>query len=196
MGFFIVSTGVLEGWDLQFYSRFKNVYLQVASSLYSLLGMILCAYWSMMFEARVEGERHHCHETLLDYVQKAPDNTQREIDQHEFDEMIATKTESAPGPDGIPYSIYWCAGGLGSQFLFIACKRVIEGGAVSMEFAPSRTVFLPDDNGLIARPPDALRPLTLRNCDCKINTTAICFGLHRYSVRCIHPAQRCISSSK
>ena len=31
-------------------------------------------------------------------------------------------------------------------------------------------------------------------CDCKIITTAICFGLHWYSIRCIQPAQRCISS--
>ena len=34
----------------------------------------------------------------------------------------------------------------------------------------------------------ALRPLTLCGCDCKIITTAICFGLHRYSIRCIHPS--------
>ena len=38
--------------------------------------------------------------------------------------------------------------------------------------------------------PDALRPLTLCNCDCKTITTAICFGVHRYSVRCIHATQR------
>ena len=28
---------------------------------------------SKVFEARVEGERHHYHETILRYVQKAPD---------------------------------------------------------------------------------------------------------------------------
>ena len=44
------------------------------------------------------------------------------------------------------------------------------------------------------RSPDALRPLTLCNCDCKIITMATCFGRHRYSIRCIHPAQRCVST--
>ena len=44
------------------------------------------------------------------------------------------------------------------------------------------------------RSPDALRPLTLRNFDCRILTTAICRGLHWYTMRCIHPSQRCISS--
>ena len=66
-------------------------------------------------------------------------------------------------------------------------------------FAESRTVFIPktsviDVNGRIIRSPDALRPLTLRNCDCKILTTAICRGLHWYTMRCIHPSQRCICS--
>ena len=44
------------------------------------------------------------------------------------------------------------------------------------------------------RSPDALRPLTLCNCDCKILTTAICRGFQWHTMRCIHPSQRCISS--
>ena len=92
-----------------------------------------------------------------------------------------------------------CAGGLGSHCQINQNKRVLEGGVVPTHFAASRTVFNPksstvDDNGLIVRSPDALRPLTLCDCDCKILTIAICFGLHRYSIRCIHLAQRCISS--
>ena len=52
-------------------------------------------------------------------------------------------------------------GGLGSQFLFNACKHVLEGGAIPAQFAASRTVFIPkssdvDDDGLIVRSPDAL----------------------------------------
>ena len=127
-------------------------------------GMRLCAYWCKIFEARAEGERHHCHETILRYVHKAPDDIQWKIDRHEFDEMMVTKWESAPGPDGIPYSIYRCAAGLSSQFLFNVYKRVLEGGVVPAHIAASRTVFIPkssdvDGNGLKA--PDALRLLAL-----------------------------------
>ena len=60
--------------------------------------------------------------------------------------MIAAKKESSPGPDGIPGSIYRCAGGLGSHFLFNAYKRVLEGGAVShtlMQAGPSSFPSLP-----------------------------------------------------
>ena len=32
-----------------------------------------------------------------------------DIDTHDFDEMIATKKESAPGLHGFPYGLYRCA---------------------------------------------------------------------------------------
>ena len=109
------------------------------------------------------------HEAILRYVQKALDDILWEIDQ------------------------------LGSQFQYKAYMHVIEGGLIWAQFAASRTVFIPkssdvDNNGLIVRPLDALRPLTLCNCDCKLLTTAICRGLHWYTMRCIHPTQRCISN--
>ena len=46
-------------------------------------------------------------------------------------------------PMGIPKSLYRCAGGLGSQFLFKAYKHVIEGGPIRTLFASSRTVIIP-----------------------------------------------------
>ena len=76
---------------------------------------------------------------------------------------------------------------------------MIEGGRVQAQLAASRTAFVPkssdvDDNGLRVRSPDALRPVTLCNCDCKIITTKMCSGLHRYTIRCVHLGQRCISA--
>ena len=92
---------------------------------------------------------------------------------------MAAKKESAPGPDGIPYSLHRCGEGLGSQFLFNAYKHVLEV-VLSLRFSSKvRTIFIPKysdvDNGWrIVRSPEALRPLTLINCDCKILTKAIC----------------------
>ena len=85
-------------------------------------GRRLCEYWGSTFQARVEGPRHHQYENILRYVQKAPDDIRWTIDRTEFDELIALKKDSAPGPDGIPYGAYRRAGGLGSQFLFNAYK--------------------------------------------------------------------------
>ena len=155
--------------------------------------------WGSIFQACIEGPRHHQYENIFRYVQKAPDDIRWTIDRTEFDELISLKTGSAPGPDGIPYGAYLCAGGLGSQFLFNAHKYLLEGGTIPEHFAESRSVFIPktsdiDDNGRIILYPDALRPLTLCNCDCKLLTSDICRGLHWYTMRCIHPSQRCISS--
>ena len=76
-------------------------------------------------------------------------------------------------------------------------KTCAGGEYCSCAFAESS--FIPkssdiNDNGRIIRSPEALRPLTLCNFDCKILTTAICRGLHWYTMRCVHPSQRCISS--
>ena len=76
-------------------------------------GRRLCEYWGTIFQARVEGQRHHHYENILRYVQKAPDNIRWEIDKNEFDELMAAKKESAPGPDGISYSLYRYAGCIG-----------------------------------------------------------------------------------
>ena len=46
------------------------------------------ACWSGIFEARTDDER--------------PSITI--IDKQEFDEMLATQKETAPGPDGIPFA--------------------------------------------------------------------------------------------
>ena len=156
-------------------------------------GMRLCEYWRTIFQARIEGERHHLHETILRYVQKAPNDTRWEIDRNEFDELMAGKKNWLQALTG--------AGGLGSQFLYKAYKHVIEGGPIPALFAASRTVFIPkssdvDNNGRIVGSPEALRPFTLCNCDCKILTAAICRGPQWYTMRCIHPSQRCISSKQ
>ena len=67
-----------------------------------------------------------------------------DFDQAEFDELLALKKDSAPGPDGIPNGAYRCAGGLGSKFLFHAYEAVLEGSAIPDCFA-EKTVRYQDD---------------------------------------------------
>ena len=68
-------------------------------------GRRLCEYRGSIFQARVEGPRHHQYENILRYVQKDPDDIRWTIGRTEFDELIALKKDSAPGPDGIPYGV-------------------------------------------------------------------------------------------
>ena len=95
------------------------------------------------------------------------------IDQAEFDDLLALKKDSALGPDGIPCGVDRCAWWPWFE-VSLSCFDCV---------AESRTVFITktsdtDDLGRIVRSPDALRPLTLCNFDCKILTSAICRGPH------------------
>ena len=47
---------------------------------------------------------------FLRFVQQAPDDINWTVDQAEFDDLLALKKDSAPGPDGIPYHAYRCPG--------------------------------------------------------------------------------------
>ena len=78
-------------------------------------GMRLRTCWCKIFEALTEGERHHYHETTLEFVQKAPDDIQWETDKREFHEMMATKN---PLPDLTGFPL---AGGVG---LLVLVRRV------------------------------------------------------------------------
>ena len=147
-------------------------------------GRRLCDCWSAIFQARAEGPKHHQYDNILRYVQKAPGDIRWVIDQNEFDELMASKKESAPGRDGIPYSFYRRAVGLGSRFLFCAYKHVLDGGTIPEFFAEIRTVFR--HGGLT--PVDAVQ-LRLQD--------SYHGDLQRpywYTVRCLRPSQRCISS--
>ena len=83
-------------------------------------GKRLCEYCGTIFHARDEGPRHHQHEDISRFVQHVPGDIRWTNDKTEFDDLLALKKDSAPGPDGIPYGVYRCAGGLGSEFLFHA----------------------------------------------------------------------------
>ena len=98
-------------------------------------GRRFCEYWRTIFQARVEGPRCHQHEDILRYVQQALDDIRWTIDHAEFDDLLALKKDSAPGPDGIPCGAYRCTGGLGSKFLFHAKRAFLEGGAFPDCFA-------------------------------------------------------------
>ena len=124
---------------------------------------------------------------ILRLVQQALDGINRTIDQSEFDDLFAFEGRLGSWPWRISL---WCPTdvlvGLGSKFLFNADQSCLGGKYNSWLFllkvGPSLSLRL-----LILmiffRSPGALRPLTLCNCDCKLLTSAICRGLHWYSMQ-------------
>ena len=59
-------------------------------------------------------------------VQKVLDDFRWTIDRIKFDELVEVKKDSAPGPDGVPYGTYMCAGDLGLSTPF-QCLQISVG---------------------------------------------------------------------
>ena len=154
-------------------------------------GRRLCEYLGTILQAHQEGPKHYQHEEILRFVQQALDDINWTIDQAGFDDLVALKEDSALGLDGTSHGVYRCAGGLGSKFLYRAYQAVLEGRnipeclpKIGPSLSPRRLTSMTFGRNL--RSLDALRPLSLCNFDCKLVTSAICRGLHWYTMRCIH----------
>ena len=127
-------------------------------------------------------------------LQQAPDDISWTIDQAQFDDLLALKKDSASWPWRNSLRclhVCWWSGFEVPLFML----------TIPDYFADSRTVSIPktsdiDERGRRIRPLDTLRTLTLCNCDCKLLTSAICQGLHWYTMRCVHSSQRRISSKQ
>ena len=167
-------------------------------------GAKLCRHWSAIFRARMEDTHGEDNETILGCVQRVPVNTQWLVyAKKNFVPMLAAE-HGSPGFDGTPSSVYTCLGGTGADLLFATCFKLLDGVCPPSDFVESKTVFIPtstavDERGRIicpSPPRDALRQLTLCNCDCNVLATAICFGLRQYCIACIHPVQRRVATGQ
>ena len=158
----------------------------------------LCLHWGCVFGVGDTGIPNDQAQMILSCVQPAHPDLNWSFQLDEFEELLASKRESAPGPDELPCSVHRSADGMGTKFLFAAFQAALRGAALHQEFGACRTVFIPktsevDVQGLLIRSLESLRPLTLCNCDCKILTAAMCSRLQIYSIECIHPSQRCVT---
>ena len=116
----------------------------------------------------------------------------------EFEEPLASKRDSAPGLDCLLCGVYRSACGIGAKFLCAAYRACLQERLSLLVSEPAvRFLFLSPPNfdaqGHTIRSHEALRPLTLCSCDCKVVTAAMCSGLRRYSIECVHPSQRCVT---
>ena len=149
----------------------------------------LCQHWGGMFSARIADIPNDWAETMLASVQPAPVDLSWTLGLDEFEELLASKRESVPGPP--------------------LCWR--HWGKISLRGLPG----LPAGNGSPCRfwrQPNCLHfivyrsqrsrayhPLAWSTATCHdtqlrlLSDYAISVGLRRYSIECIHPSPRCIT---
>ena len=119
---------------------------------------------------------------MLKFCQSIPDSLRDPaawaISFDDFDRLLRRMKDSAPGPDGIPYSAWAHSSSEVRKWLFEAYLRWIQGSALPEKFNHSYLVFLPkgeEDNDAIgiSRTPANTRPLNLGNTCAKLFAATI-----------------------
>jgi hypothetical protein len=129
------------------------------------------------------------------YIQKAPSDIDWHMDFEEFRSLLMAMDDSAPGPDGLPYSALQHAPASIHLFLYKCYEDIIAGKAVPNNFNESYLTFLPKgevdaDAFHTARTPDTTRPLNLSNTIAKLIAAAINRPLAAMAARTVVGQQR------
>jgi hypothetical protein len=103
---------------------------------------------------------------LSEHIQQAPNNIEWEVNKDEFSSLLKHMRDSAPGPDGVPYSALQAAGAIAVDVLYEAYLELLAGSAMPTALNTSHMVFLPkceveDDAIQVRRQASATRPLSL-----------------------------------
>jgi hypothetical protein len=132
---------------------------------------LLRSHWEPVFRAPRICQEAQCR--ILSYAAVAPPHFQWDITNDDIDYVLEHCHDSAPGPDGIPYSA-WSKAHPDIKALFRAAYRDLELGALPPPgFNHSTMVFIPkgeleQDVIQVQRAPEAMRPITLSNTDAKL----------------------------
>ena len=96
-----------------------------------------CEHWGKIFEARVEGEWHRCHETILGYVQKAPDdNTVGNWQKMNSMNSWPLRRNPLQAPMGFHTAFTGVQEGWDPRFLFKFYQHILAGGLVPYSLLP------------------------------------------------------------
>jgi endonuclease/exonuclease/phosphatase family metal-dependent hydrolase len=156
-------------------------------------GQLLLNHWSGVF--REKPCSHEAQQTLLAYVVPCPTDVEWNIDRGQFIDIALRARDSAPGPDGLPYSAWSNADPRTLNLIFDAYSELVAGRPLPEGFNRSLMVLIPKgeldgDHLAIARAPEATRPITLSNSIAKIFAMCLNRGLSQLAQSTVLPRQR------
>jgi hypothetical protein len=154
---------------------------------------LLEQYWSPVFRAKTIDPEAAVQ--VMPHTPKVPRGIVWRIDRTLFGELVARPRDGAPGPDGLPYAAWRCAGPAFSDILYEAYEAFMDGGALPDDFNECLLVFIPKgdepgDRGTVARSPDLVRPISLSNTASKFFALAVNRPLAEVARVTVHPRQR------
>ena len=153
-------------------------------------GSLLLQHWSKVF--REQPCSREAQRTLLAHAVPCPPDIQWNIDRGEFWEIALRARDSAPGPDGLPYSAWSQADPRALNTIFDAYSELVDGRPLPEGFNRSLMVLIPKgeldgDHLAIARLPGATRPITLSNSVAKLFAMCLNRGPSRPAQRTVLP---------
>jgi hypothetical protein len=154
---------------------------------------LLQAHWAPVFKAPTFDEDASA--ALLPFVRPIPEGFDWDITFKDFSSILHHLPDSAPGPDGIPYSAWGRADDKILQLLFEFYCDILNGKVLPKGFNTGNIVFIPKgeleaDDAQIRRSPEATRPICLSNTDNKLLAALLNDKLSTLAAATVHSQQR------
>jgi endonuclease/exonuclease/phosphatase family metal-dependent hydrolase len=154
---------------------------------------LLRQHWQPAFDPPSTTEQ--AQKALLEYSAAAPSGFDWTFSDDDFDNALFHFRDSAPGPDGLPYSAWARAHPDITAIVRKAFHDFIGGGELPDTFNASNMVFLPKgeleaDYVQVQRPPEATRPITLSNTIAKLFAKILNGKLSQLACVTVHGNQR------
>jgi endonuclease/exonuclease/phosphatase family metal-dependent hydrolase len=150
-------------------------------------------YWQPIFQAPITFP--HDQDTILEFSATAPPDFDWDLTDDNIDFVLHNFRDSAPGPDGIPYSAWGRAHSDIHDMFKAAFCDFIQGHRLPVGFNASNIVFLPKgemegDYVQVRRRPEATRPISLSNSDAKLFARILNFKLSQLACITVAGEQR------
>lgn len=140
---------------------------------------------------------HEAADALLQHVRQVPGDIEWRLTLEKFGAIVAATHDTAPGPDGLPYSAWKHAGSAPLRVLYDVYLHLLDTGELPTGFNHSILTFIPkgpspgdDNDDDLSRSPKQTRPLSLGSTDNKILAMAIAAPLQVAAQASVCKAQR------
>jgi len=138
------------------------------------------------------GTRSVPDDTFFSNIEKARhedvNKVMQPIQKEELYATLLTCADSAPGPDGIPYSYYKHFWNFFGDVLTQVSNQCVAGGGLPVSHKTSLLRLLPKVGKDLTNLTN-WRPITLSNCDHKLITKCLARRLTNAVKKCLHPSQ-------
>lgn len=151
---------------------------------------VLAEHWANVFRARRTNADSH--RLVASCAPRWPDGVPTKISFEDFEALVRSRRDTAPRPDGIPWSAWKAAPARTMAALYASYEVALDGGPLPASWNMARVVFIPKAGGEgdAGTVPGALRPISLINTAAKAIACAVNVPLAMAAARMVGVEQQ------